>query len=418
VADRAVLAALARLLPKRSLRQLRLIVSPRTLLRWHAGLVRRHWAYPRRAPGRPRTALAIRALALEMARDNPGWGYLRIQGELAGLGYVVAPSTVWQILKDTGIDPAPRRSGDTWRAFLAGQAKTILAADFFHVDTVFLRRLYVFFIKQGTRRVHLAGIAAHPAGDWVTQQARNLQMKPREPRLWLQVLDPGPGRQVHCGVRCGMHRRRARIIKTPRPGSPRERDCRTLDRQRPPRVPGPDTHPVQLDLPVSHILGRATCRVRLRRPVRGVAFGSRAVRLLDSSQPGGDAHLAGGDGLAVAPAVGAYRQVLAEALDLTNVGFALVGVGGDGEDGEDGDVGGGTKDEADRLAPASRRAKATAIIQDPSVPGPICSRGRGLGRTGRGSLRAACMAREPNPILSATETRSGRMLHARLSPTY
>jgi putative transposase len=176
-ADRAVLAALARLLPRGQFRQLRLIISPRTLLRWHAHLVRRHWTYPRRAPGRPRTGPAIRALILEMARDNPGWGYRRIHGELTGLGYKVAPSTAWQILKDAGIDPAPRRAGQTWRAFLTGQAETILALDFFHVDTVFLRRLYVlFFIEHGTRRVHLAGIAAHPTGEWVSQQARNLLM--------------------------------------------------------------------------------------------------------------------------------------------------------------------------------------------------------------------------------------------------
>jgi putative transposase len=142
-ADQAILAALARLLPGSQFRQLRLIVSLRTLLRWHAGLVRHRWAYPRRAPGRPRIASALLALVLEMARDNPGWGYRRIHGELASLGRKVAPSTVWQILKDAGIDPAPRRSGQSWRAFLEGQAKTILAADFFHVDTVLLRRLYV-----------------------------------------------------------------------------------------------------------------------------------------------------------------------------------------------------------------------------------------------------------------------------------
>ena len=108
---------------------------------------------------------------------QPGLGYRRIHGELTGLGYKLAASPVWQILKDAGIDPAPRRARETWRAFLAGQAKTILAADFFHVDTVFLRRLYVlFFIEHGTRSVHLAGITAHPAGAWVTQQARNLLM--------------------------------------------------------------------------------------------------------------------------------------------------------------------------------------------------------------------------------------------------
>jgi len=138
-ADRAVLAALARLLPGAKLRQLRLIVSPRTLLRWHADLVRRRWSYPRRAPGRPQTAATVRALVLEMARDNPGWGYRRIHGELTGLGYKLAPSTVWQILKDAGINPGPTRSGQAWRMFLDAQAKTILAADFFHVDTVFLR---------------------------------------------------------------------------------------------------------------------------------------------------------------------------------------------------------------------------------------------------------------------------------------
>ena len=176
-ADRAVLAALARLLPRSKLRQLRLIVSPRTLLRWHADLVRRRWSYPRRAPGRPRTAASVRALVLEMARDNPGWGYRRIHGQLVGLRHKVAPSTVWRILKDAGIDPAPRRSGQSWRAFLDAQAKTILAADLFHVDAVLLRRLYVlFFIEHGTRRVHLAGVTAHPTGEWVAQQARNLLM--------------------------------------------------------------------------------------------------------------------------------------------------------------------------------------------------------------------------------------------------
>jgi putative transposase len=174
-ADRAVLSALSRLLPT-PLRQLRL-VSPRTLLRWHARLVARRWTHPGRPPGRPPTSQPIRALVLRMARENPTWGYRRIQGELVELGHQIAASTVWTILKTAGIDPAPQRSGPTWRQFLTTQAQAILAVDFAHVDTVFLRRLYVLIvIEHGRRRVHIAGITAHPTGAWVTQQARNLLM--------------------------------------------------------------------------------------------------------------------------------------------------------------------------------------------------------------------------------------------------
>jgi putative transposase len=173
--DRALLSALSRLLPPQ-LRRLRL-VSPRTLLRWHAQLVARRWTYPRPQPGRPSVAQPIRALVLRMARENPSWGYRRIQGELVGLGHPIAASTVWKILKATGIDPAPQRSGPTWQQFLAAQAHAILAIDFAHVDTIFLRRVYVLVvIEHGRRRVHLAGITAHPTGAWVTQQARNLLM--------------------------------------------------------------------------------------------------------------------------------------------------------------------------------------------------------------------------------------------------
>ena len=141
-ADRAVLAALTRRLSAARRRQLSLIVTPRTLLRWHAELVRRRWTYPRRKPGRPRTGPPIRRLALEMARDNPTWGHRRICGELIGLGHKIAPSTIWEILKQAGRDPAPRRAAASWKQFLSAQAKTIAAVDFFHVDTVFPRRLY------------------------------------------------------------------------------------------------------------------------------------------------------------------------------------------------------------------------------------------------------------------------------------
>ena len=176
-ADRAILAALTRRLSTAHRRQLSLIVTPRTLLRWHADLVRRRWTYRRRTPGRPRTGPAIRRLVLEMARDNPAWGYRRICGELTGLGHKIAPSTIWEILKAAGIDPAPQRAAASWKQFLSAQAKTIAAVDFFHVDTVFLRRLYVLFvIEHHRRRVHLAGVTAHPTAAWTVQQARNTLM--------------------------------------------------------------------------------------------------------------------------------------------------------------------------------------------------------------------------------------------------
>jgi putative transposase len=132
---------------------------------------------PRRRPGGRSTASELRQLILRLASENSTWGYRRIQGELAGLGYPIAPSTVWLILKRAGIDPAPRRSGPTWREFLTAQAHSILATDFFCVDTLLLRRLYVLFVvEHATRRVHLLGITANPTGAWVTQQARNLLM--------------------------------------------------------------------------------------------------------------------------------------------------------------------------------------------------------------------------------------------------
>ena len=124
-ADRVVLAALSRLLPRR--RWSAFLVTPATLLRWHRTLVARRWTYPRRRPGRPSVAAEIRALVLRLAAENPTWGHRRIQGELLGLGYPVAASTVWKILHTAGVDPAPRRAGPTWTQFLTGQAQRILA---------------------------------------------------------------------------------------------------------------------------------------------------------------------------------------------------------------------------------------------------------------------------------------------------
>jgi transposase len=153
-------------------------IKPATLLAWHRKLVARKWDYSaRRGPGRPPTATAIQQLVLRMARDNPHWGHRRIQGELARLGHRIASSTVWQILHAAGIDPAPRRSGPTWTQFLTQQAEGILAVDFLHIDTVILRRIYALIVvEHASRRVHLAGITAHPTGAWTAQAARNLMM--------------------------------------------------------------------------------------------------------------------------------------------------------------------------------------------------------------------------------------------------
>jgi len=175
--DRLWLAALSRLVPRRWWGEV-FPVTPATLLAWHRRLVARNWDYAsRRRPGRPSTAAAIRKLVIRIATENSTWGHRRVQGELVRLGHPIAASTVWQILHDAGIGPAPRRTGPTWKQFLIAQAHCILAVDFVHVDTVLLRRVYALIvIEHGTRRAHLAGITAHPDGAWTTQAARNFLM--------------------------------------------------------------------------------------------------------------------------------------------------------------------------------------------------------------------------------------------------
>jgi len=178
-ADRALLAPLLHRLPRDVLRRIRLLVRPETVLRWHRDLIAARHARisrPKRI-GRPPTVRSIRALVLRLARENSGWGYRRIHGELLVLGVKVAASTVWEILKDAGIDPAPERISGSWAAFLRSQAKAILAADFVETVTLTGTRMYILaVIEHATRRVRILGATAHLTTAWVTQAARNLAM--------------------------------------------------------------------------------------------------------------------------------------------------------------------------------------------------------------------------------------------------
>ncbi len=173
-ADRALLAAISRRLPRSSWSCF--LVTPDTLRRWHRRLVAGAWTYPHRRPGRPPLDEHVQQLIVRLARENPRWGYQRIKGELLRLGVLVSATAIQATLRRHGLDPAPRRgSSGTWRAFLRQQAAGIVACDFFTVDTVWLKRLQVLvFIELDTRRVQLAGVTANPNGSWVTQQARNL----------------------------------------------------------------------------------------------------------------------------------------------------------------------------------------------------------------------------------------------------
>ncbi|MFJ9847672.1 integrase core domain-containing protein [Kitasatospora sp. NPDC101155] len=177
--DRAFLAALLRGLPAQVLRRLRLSVRPETVLRWHRDLVARRHAGRSRSKrgGRPRTVRSVRALVLRLAAENPGWGYRRLHGELLVLGVKVAASTVWEILREAGIPPAPERTSSTWANFLRSQADALLACDFFETVTLSGARLYVLaVIEHAGRRIRILGATAHPTASWVTQAAKNLVM--------------------------------------------------------------------------------------------------------------------------------------------------------------------------------------------------------------------------------------------------
>ena len=210
-ADRALLAALLGVIPEARRHGLRLPVTPDTILRWHRDIVRRRWATRsmRGRTGRPAIRRNIKALVLRLARENPEWGYRRIQGELAGLGVKVAASTIWEILKANGIDPAPRRTGPAWPQFLCSQAEAILACDFFMVDLLDGTQAHVLaVIEHATRRIRILGVTLHPTGEWTTQQARNLIMDLGEQT---QRVPGSPGALLHRGpLRTTHARSRAR----------------------------------------------------------------------------------------------------------------------------------------------------------------------------------------------------------------
>jgi putative transposase len=175
-ADRALLAALSRALPRRCWSSF--LVTPDTILRWHRRLVTRKWTQTQTRSGRPPLADHLVALILRLARENPRWGYQRIQGELKNLGIQVSATSIRTVLLGNGLRPAPRRASVTWRAFLRAQAAAIVATDFFTVETVRLKTLYVLFlIELHTRRVRLAGVTDHPSGPWVVQRARELSIE-------------------------------------------------------------------------------------------------------------------------------------------------------------------------------------------------------------------------------------------------
>ena len=231
--DRILLTAASRLLPRDLWRSFP--VSPQTVIRWHRELVRRKWTYPgRRRTGRPRISDEVATLVLRLARENPRWGYPRIRGELKKLGISVSATGISSVLRRHGLKPAPRRDGPSWKEFLTAQAAGIVACDFFCVETVWLKTLYVlFFIELSTRRVHLAGVTAHPNSAWVTQQARNLVIEDRLARTRFLIRDRDAkysGRFDEVFRSEGLHVIRT-PIRSPRANAFSERFVRTVRRE-------------------------------------------------------------------------------------------------------------------------------------------------------------------------------------------
>jgi putative transposase len=266
--DRAMLAALARALPRSAWTSLS--VSPTTLLRWHRQLVRRRWTYPHRRPGRPALDRRLQALVLRLARENPAWGYRRIVGELQSLGISVSATSVRTILARHGLPPAPQRDELSWRDFLRQQAATTLACDFFTVETAWLKRIYVlFFISLESRRIEFVASTPNPTGAWVAQQARNLLMALDGRGQPLRFLIHDRDAKFSGGCDHVFRSEGIAVIRTP-VRAPNANASRALGRQRPSRVPRPaaDLSRRQLE----HVLRVYTRHYNRHRPHRALAL--------------------------------------------------------------------------------------------------------------------------------------------------
>jgi putative transposase len=241
-ADRALLAALSRALPRSAWAAFS--VRPETLLRWHRRLVARRWIYPHSRPGRPPLQRERRELILRLARENPHWGYQRIAGELKSLGLAASPTTIRKVLACEGVPPAPERARQSWCSFLRQRAASVLACDFFPVETLGLQRIYVLFVLSlATRRVEFIACTPNPDGAWVAQQARNLVMQFGERELPFRLLIHDRDRKFSRSFDEVFRSEGIEVIRTPVQAPNANAQRRALGAHDPQRLPGSHPHP-------------------------------------------------------------------------------------------------------------------------------------------------------------------------------